>query len=77
VDLQRLRDDVAARAIRCQRVNQKGLVERDLTLKEGYFVFQSYWAEKPMVHIYGTRGRCVGASVTSEAREGLFELSGG
>lgn len=35
------------------RVNQKGLVERDLTLKEGYFVFQSYWAERPMVHIYG------------------------
>ena len=35
------------------RVNQKGLVERDFTLKEGYFVFQSYWAEKFMVHIYG------------------------
>ena len=35
------------------RVNQKGLVERDLTLKEGYFVFQSYWAERLMVHIYG------------------------
>jgi len=35
------------------KVNQKGVVERDLTLKEGYFVFQSYWAEKPMVHIYG------------------------
>jgi beta-galactosidase len=35
------------------RVNQKGLVERDLTLKEGYFVFQSYWTEKPMVHLYG------------------------
>ncbi len=35
------------------RVNQKGLVERDFTLKEGYFVFQSYWAEKPMVRIYG------------------------
>ena len=35
------------------RVNQKGLVERDLTLKEGYFVFQSYWTENPMVHIYG------------------------
>jgi len=34
-------------------VNQKGLVERDLTLKEGYFVFQSYWSETPMVHIYG------------------------
>jgi beta-galactosidase len=35
------------------RVNQKGLVERDLTRKEGYYVFQSYWTEKPMVHIYG------------------------
>jgi len=35
------------------RVNQKGLVERDFTLKEGYFVFQSYWADQPMVHIYG------------------------
>ena len=35
------------------RVNQKGLVERDLTLKEGYFVFQSYWTERPMIHIYG------------------------
>jgi beta-galactosidase len=35
------------------RVNQKGLVERDFTLKEGYFVFQSYWAERAMVHIYG------------------------
>jgi beta-galactosidase len=34
-------------------VNQKGLVERDLTPKEGYFVFQSYWAEDPMIHIYG------------------------
>jgi beta-galactosidase len=35
------------------RINQKGVVERDLTPKEGYFVFQSYWAERPMVHIYG------------------------
>jgi beta-galactosidase len=35
------------------RVNQKGVVERDMTLKEGYFVFQSYWAEQPMVRIYG------------------------
>jgi beta-galactosidase len=34
-------------------MNQKGLVERDLTKKEGYYVFQSYWAEKPMAHIYG------------------------
>ena len=35
------------------RMNQKGVVERDLTKKESYFVFQSYWAEKPMAHIYG------------------------
>lgn len=35
------------------RINQKGMVERDLTRKELYFLFQSYWAEKPMVHIYG------------------------
>jgi beta-galactosidase len=35
------------------RVNQKGVVERDGTPKEGYYVFQSYWAEAPMVHIYG------------------------
>jgi beta-galactosidase len=34
-------------------VNQKGLLERDMTPKEGYYVFQSYWAEKPMIHIYG------------------------
>jgi beta-galactosidase len=34
-------------------MNQKGLVERDLTKKEGYYVFQSYWSTKPMVHIYG------------------------
>ncbi|MDR3723384.1 MAG: glycoside hydrolase family 2 TIM barrel-domain containing protein [Terracidiphilus sp.] len=35
------------------RVNQKGVLERDLTPKEGYYVFQSYWSEKPMAHIYG------------------------
>ena len=35
------------------RINQKGMVERDLKMKELYFLFQSYWAEKPMVHIYG------------------------
>ena len=35
------------------RVNQKGVVERDLTPKEGYYVFQSYWSKKPMAHIYG------------------------
>ena len=39
------------------RINQKGVVARDLTKKESYFVFQSYWADgpedAPMIHIYG------------------------
>ncbi len=35
------------------RVNQKGVVERDGTPKETYFVFQSYWSDKPMLHIFG------------------------
>jgi beta-galactosidase len=35
------------------RINQKGVVERDMTRKEGFYVFQSYWAEQPMAHIYG------------------------
>lgn len=34
-------------------VNQKGVVERNLNKKEAYYVFQSYWTEEPMVHIYG------------------------
>ncbi len=34
-------------------VNQKGVTERDLTKKEAFYVFQSYWAKKPMIHIYG------------------------
>ncbi len=35
------------------RVNQKGVVERDGTPKENYYVFQSYWSDKPMIHIFG------------------------
>jgi beta-galactosidase len=38
------------------RINQKGLLERDLTQKEAYFVFQSYWTSEktaPMVRVYG------------------------
>lgn len=35
------------------RMNQKGVIERDMTIKEGYYVFQSYWTEAPMAHIYG------------------------
>jgi beta-galactosidase len=34
-------------------VNQKGVVQRDFTKKEAFFVFQSYWTEEPMAHIYG------------------------
>ncbi|HWS00019.1 MAG TPA: glycoside hydrolase family 2 TIM barrel-domain containing protein, partial [Prolixibacteraceae bacterium] len=34
-------------------MNQKGVVERDFTKKEAWFVFQSWWTEKPMAHIYG------------------------
>lgn len=34
-------------------VNQKGVVERDGTKKESYYVFQSYWTKIPMAHIYG------------------------
>lgn len=34
-------------------VNQKGVVARDGTPKESYFVFQSWWTEAPMVHILG------------------------
>jgi beta-galactosidase len=34
-------------------MNQKGVVERDFTPKESYYLFQSYWANKPMAHIYG------------------------
>lgn len=34
-------------------MNQKGVVERDLTPKESYYVFQSYWTTQPMAHIYG------------------------
>lgn len=34
-------------------VNQKGVVERDGTPKESYYVFQSYWSKTPMIHILG------------------------
>ncbi|MEM8524768.1 MAG: glycoside hydrolase family 2 TIM barrel-domain containing protein [Bacteroidota bacterium] len=34
-------------------MNQKGVIQRDFTKKESYYIFQSYWTEKPMVHIYG------------------------
>jgi len=35
------------------RINQKGVIQRDMTLKESYYVFQSYWADELMVRLYG------------------------
>jgi beta-galactosidase len=35
------------------RVNQKGLITRDMQIKEGYYVFQSYWSKEPMLRLYG------------------------
>ena len=34
-------------------LNMKGVVERDLTKKDAYYVFQSYWSKVPMVRLYG------------------------
>jgi beta-galactosidase len=34
-------------------MNQKGVIERDFTKKESFFVFQSFWTNKLMAHIYG------------------------
>ncbi|WP_246079332.1 glycoside hydrolase family 2 protein [Paenibacillus piri] len=34
-------------------LNMKGIIERDFTKKEAYYVYQSFWTEKPMVRIYG------------------------
>jgi beta-galactosidase len=34
-------------------MNQKGVIERDFTKKEAYYVFQSYWTDKLMARIYG------------------------
>jgi len=34
-------------------MNQKGVVERDLTPKESYYIFQSYWTEPLMARIFG------------------------
>lgn len=34
-------------------VNQKGVVDRALEPKESFYVFQSWWAAEPMVHIHG------------------------
>jgi beta-galactosidase len=34
-------------------MNQKGVIERDFTKKEVFYVYQSYWTDKPMAYIYG------------------------
>jgi beta-galactosidase len=50
------------------RVNQKGVVERDGTPKEGFYVFQSYWATEPMCHLYGKNWALRGGPL-GEAKE--------
>lgn len=50
-------------------VNQKGVVQRDNTPKESFYVFQSYWTEKPMVHIYGHSW-----PVRPEQKDGQYEI---
>lgn len=40
----------------CKGRNNKGLVTYDRkTRKDSYYIYQAYWAEKPMVHICGRR----------------------
>jgi beta-galactosidase len=34
-------------------MNQKGLIERDGTPKESYYIFQSFWSDKPMIRLFG------------------------
>lgn len=34
-------------------MNQKGVTQRDGSLKESFYVFQSYWTNRLMAHIYG------------------------
>ncbi|MBN2658023.1 MAG: glycoside hydrolase family 2 protein, partial [Spirochaetales bacterium] len=34
-------------------VNQKGVVDRDLTPKESFYVVQSFWSKIPMIRIFG------------------------
>ncbi|TBL68213.1 glycoside hydrolase family 2 protein [Paenibacillus thalictri] len=34
-------------------LNMKGIIERDFTKKDAYYVYQSYWTDKPMARIYG------------------------
>ncbi|WP_423128103.1 glycoside hydrolase family 2 protein [Gaoshiqia sp. Z1-71] len=65
-------------------VNQKGVVERDLTPKDSYYVFQSYWADKPMARIYshtwpvrwGGNGEVKMVKVYSNCQEAELFLNG-
>ncbi len=48
------------------RVNQKGLITRDMHKKEAYYVFQSYWSDVPMAQSTATAGPSAGASQTNK-----------
>lgn len=57
-------------------VNEKGLVERDGTPKEGYYVFQSYWADRPMIHIFGHSWLCRWGKPGEEKQVKVFSNCG-
>jgi len=57
------------------RVNQKGLIERDLTPKEGYYVFQSYWAEEADgPHLRPLLAHPLGRTGGKQDGQSLFQL---
>ena len=55
------------------RVNQKGVIDRDMTRRRRYFVFQSYWT----MHRWSTSTDILaiaGATKASKDGQGLFQL---
>jgi len=59
-------------------VNQKGAVERDLTPKDSYYVYQSYWTDELMVrlqgHAWAVRGGPPGAKRTVKVYSNAEEV---
>ena len=77
MDIQGLHNAATSPRIRCRAVNQKGVVERDLTPEgKSYYVFQSYWSGCSRWRgSTAIPGRSVGATRAKETGEGLLELS--
>ena len=56
-------------------VNQKGVVQRDLSLKESYFVFQSYWSkETDGSSLWTQLADSLGQAGRATHRKGVFQL---